>query len=77
MTRFGFLGTGLLPEAKLAIASSALHGVFLGFTAFQRQEGCATWETAAWGQSFRKGLDAQTPASPQLLARTFPELSCV
>lgn len=77
MTRFGFLRLGLLPEAKLAITFSTLHGVSLGFVARGRQEGCATRETAAWGQVFRKGLDPQTPASLQLLARTVPELRLV
>lgn len=38
-TQFGFLGKGLLLEAELAIASSALSSVSPGFTALRWQEG--------------------------------------
>lgn len=38
-TQFGFLGKGLLLEAELAIASSALSSISPGFTALRRQEG--------------------------------------
>lgn len=77
MTRFGCLGTGLLPEAKLAIASSALHGVFWGFTAFQRLCHAGNHSTGAGLSERARCSDSSITAAPrQDVPRAQPCLSC-